>query len=416
VQHGLEALWWGAAAAPGRARSGGLRIGTVRDEDEFSASDSRLAEVHWPSLEAEPAVVRTLAEARGSEFKPFALLVQDDSGIRAAAMMRVDEIELPVRLGHRLAYRPRCSALVAEPGVIGADDPQAAAALVQGIRAGMRGEHVDAAFIPSVRVGSALARAASAVPWFLRSHFERPALRWRASIPPTRDEFMSALSGHTRSNLRRLERRFHERVPNWSVRRYQRPEDLDAAISEIERVASRTWQRKLGGGFEATAVEVAFYRLAASRDAFRAWVLYDDSKPIAFLNGLVDHDVFVGRFMAYDPDYAPLGPGLYLFSQLIGDICSDDRVHYYDLGPGDSDFKRRFGDQSWLEADVYLARATPKGLRLNLTRSGTKALQYAGKSAVTHNHTAARIWTQRRKQIATTTNPPPRLPWPRTSP
>jgi CelD/BcsL family acetyltransferase involved in cellulose biosynthesis len=361
-------------------------------------------------------VVGALADAREREFKPFVLLIEDETGTRAAAMMRVDEVELPVKLGHRFAYRPRCSALVAEPGVIGADDPRAAAALLEGIRAGMRSEQVHAAFVPSVRVGSALARAAHAVPWVLRGHFERPSIRRRASIPSTKDEFVAALSSHTRHNLRRLEQRFHERVPHASVRRYQSVEDLDAAISEIESVALRTWQRKLGGGFEPTAVEVALYRLAASRDAFRAWVLYDGSQPIAFLNGFVDHDLFRGRFMGYDPAYAPLGPGLYLFSQVVGDLCSDERVRHYDLGPGDSDFKRRFGDQAWLEADLFLTRATPKGVRLNVTRSSAKALHYAGKSAITRNRTASRIWTQRRKQIAGATNSPRRLPSLRTSP
>jgi hypothetical protein len=76
--------------------------------------------------------------------------------------------------------------------------------------------------------------------------------------------------------------------------------------------------------------------------------------------------------------------------------CLPSRFMGYDFGSGDSDFKRRFADESSLEADLFLARTTSTGLGLNIKRSSTKALQYAAKSAVTRYETAGRISMQRR--------------------
>jgi CelD/BcsL family acetyltransferase involved in cellulose biosynthesis len=211
---------------------------------------------------------------------------------------------------------------------------------------------------------------------------------------------VASLGKRTRSKLRGLERRFRDEISAVSTRRFDRVADVDEAMVEMERVAAQTWQRQLGGGFHPTAAERALYDLAASRDAFRAWVLYDGARPIAFLNGLIHDGVFAGRFMGYHPAYARLGPGVYLFSQLIGELCDDARIQHYDLGPGDSDFKRRFGDESWLETDLLLVRPSATGVRVNLTRSSTKALQYAAKSMIQHCEPVSDIWIHNRKHIS----------------
>jgi hypothetical protein len=47
-----------------------------------------------------------------------------------------------------------------------------------------------------------------------------------------------------------------------------------------------------------------------------------------------------------------------------------------------------------------LVRPSAKGLRVNLTRSSTKALQYAAKSMIQHCEPVSDIWIHNRKQIA----------------
>src|SRR4051794_15206031 len=189
----------------------------VRGRSSFAAHRRPFAEIRWGALESDPDCVMALASALGHEFEPFGVLIKDGSGVRAAAMMRFGETELPVSLGYRLAYRPRCLALVAQEGIVGADDPRTARPLLDALRSAMETERVDAALIPGVRVGSALEAAARSVPWLLRGHCEAPRVRWRASIPASRDALISGLGTRTRGKLRRLEARFREQIRNASI-------------------------------------------------------------------------------------------------------------------------------------------------------------------------------------------------------
>jgi CelD/BcsL family acetyltransferase involved in cellulose biosynthesis len=54
---------------------------------------------------------------------------------------------------------------------------------------------------------------------------------------------------------------------------------------------------------------------------------------------------------------------------VIESLCAEDGVHTIDYGSGDADYKRRFGSDSWLEADqaIFAKRARP--LRINLART-----------------------------------------------
>src|SRR4051794_40996150 len=125
----------------------------VRGGAAFAAPDGPFAGVRWGALESDPAYIVAMARAQGSEFDPYGVLIKVGPEVRAAAVMRVGEAELPVNLGYRLAYRPRCSALIAQGGFVGADDPRAAGRLLHAVRAAMKTDRIDAAMIAGVRVG-----------------------------------------------------------------------------------------------------------------------------------------------------------------------------------------------------------------------------------------------------------------------
>src|SRR5690242_2979736 len=98
----------------------GLTMEIVRGRSSFAADRGPLAQIRWGPLASAPDCVMALASALGHEFEPLGVLIKDGLEVRAAAMMRFGEAELPVSLGYRLAYRPRCLALVAQRGIVGA--------------------------------------------------------------------------------------------------------------------------------------------------------------------------------------------------------------------------------------------------------------------------------------------------------
>jgi hypothetical protein len=286
-------------------------------------------------------------------------------------------------------------------GIFDGGDREAAEALIAAIRTALREENLTAAFLPRVRTGSAVLASVEAASPLVRSHFEQQEIHRRAQIPRSREEFAAALSRNTRRNISRAERSLRERIDQLTVRMYSGGDDLDVALADLERVASRTWQRRAGGGFTASAVELALYKVAISRDAFRAWILYDGSLPIAFLHGYAFGGGFSGRYMGYDPAYADCRPGLYLFFELAGDLCADDRIAFYDFGPGDSQFKRSLSDEEWFESNVFLFAARPGAVIVNVTRSAVSAAPYLAKKAVGRFELLDRAWARRRKGAAT---------------
>jgi hypothetical protein len=378
-----------------------LTVEVIRDRASFDDPDGPLARIDWSELDADPDVVLELARARGGEFRPYAIVVRRDEQIVAAATMRIDLVDLAVRVGHRQAYRLRRPGLVAQHGgVFDGGDREGADALVAAIRTALREENLTAAMLPRVRGGSAVLESVHTVSPWLRSHFEQQEIHRRTTIPGSRDEFAAALSRNTRRNISRAEKSLRRRIDQLTVRLYSSEDELDEALAELERVASRTWQRRAGGGFTASPVELALYRAAISRDAFRAWILYDGSLPIAFLHGYAFGGGFSGRYMGYDPAYADCRPGLYLFFQLVRDLCADERIAFYDFGPGDSQFKRSLGDEEWTESDVVLFAAHPGAVLVNVTRSTVSAAAYFAKKAVVRFELLDRAWARRRKGAA----------------
>jgi hypothetical protein len=374
----------------------------IRDSASFEDPDGPLTRVQWSELDAEPDVVLELATARGGEFRPYAIVVRRGEQIVAAATMRIDLVDLSVRVGPRQAYRFRRLGLVVQHGgVFDGGDREGADALLAAIRTALRDEGLTAAILPRVRSGSSVLASVHTVSPWLRSHFEQPEIHRRTRIPRSRDEFAAGLSRNTRRNISRAEKSLRRRTDQLSVRLYSSGDELDQALADLERVASRTWQRTAGGGFTASPIELALYRAAISRDGFRAWILYDGTLPIAFLHGYAYGGGFWGRYMGYDPAYADCRPGLYLFFELVRDLCADERVAFYDFGPGDSQFKRSLSDDEWTESNVVLFAAQPDAVVVNVTRSIVSATAYLAKKAVARFELLDRAWARRRKGAAT---------------
>jgi CelD/BcsL family acetyltransferase involved in cellulose biosynthesis len=113
---------------------------------------------------------------------------------------------------------------------------------------------------------------------------------------------------------------------------------------------------------------------------FRAWVLYVRGAPVAFWPG----EAFGGRFRSgipgYDPAFNQYRVGTYVLMRMIEDLCADEAVTLLDFGFGDAEYKRRFGDRSWLEEDVLVYARRLRPAWVNIVRTsflGANAAAFA---------------------------------------
>ena len=107
--------------------------------------------------------------------------------------------------------------------------------------------------------------------------------------------------------------------------------------------------------------------------ALKDKVLYLEGVPVAFWPGYAYSGTFFIGTPGYDPRYAEYRVGQYLMTEMIDDLCRDEDVDYLDYGFGDSEYKRRFADESWEEADALLFAPTFKGRRIRAGRVAVSA-------------------------------------------
>jgi CelD/BcsL family acetyltransferase involved in cellulose biosynthesis len=120
-----------------------------------------------------------------------------------------------------------------------------------------------------------------------------------------------------------------------------------------------------------------------TRGWLRGYVLYLDDEPSAFWIGTLSNSVFLSAYLAFNPVNGRYSPGTYPLIRAIEEMCQDPRgmqVARIDFGIGDALYKARFGNQSWLEASVYIYARTIKGLWVNALRTSATLTTWMAKA------------------------------------
>lgn len=244
-------------------------------------------------------------------------------------------------------------------GVLGNQSAENSALILRSILDSLGQHEADRAELSNVPLQSPLYRAATTLPgWLSRDHFPLPVTHCRMALPGSFDEFLAALPRATRHNFRTYARRIQAHFPNQiQIQRLDEPEHLEILLGVAEEIASRTDQRKLGGGFLNDAVTREELTLAAEKGVLRAFVLYLADIPCAFLIGKQHGDTMFARFTGYDPQFRRYSPGMYLLLHCVRELCDSSgskRVSSYDFGPGNQRYNNSLSNAKWLEATVHI--------------------------------------------------------------
>jgi CelD/BcsL family acetyltransferase involved in cellulose biosynthesis len=314
------------------------------------------------SLRHEPHVVRPHVLALGAGPRP---------GTIVAA--RIVDVRLPCRLGKSTLYAPRVRALcVLRHGVLGRLDAETAAAIVEELRGALERGDADVILFRHLERGSALHRAAAAdaSPAARRQHAARTNLRWQIDLGRGHAGYLASLSASTRKATRRttarLERELGDRL---AIRVYRGASEVEACLDDVEEVAARTYQRRLGVGYLGDERQRARLKLLASHGWFHASVLYLDGQPVAFELG----ELYGGRFHslagAYDPAHGDLRVGAHLLLQTIGALADAGDASLFDFGFGDAPYKRKLSHRAAEEGDFVVYARRPRPMAISAIRT-----------------------------------------------
>jgi CelD/BcsL family acetyltransferase involved in cellulose biosynthesis len=350
-----------------RPGAGGRSATVLRSVEELEALRST-----WTarSVDADIDYYITVIRTRSEVIRPHVVRFGGD-GAEAMFVGRLELVPLTTSIGYRKIYAPRVRALTqVHGGLIGADDPATMASVVAELRAELAAGEADVLRLPAVPVESALSNTLAVLPFLQRGHRSSIRTRWQLRLPETYEEFLRGRSKSTREYVRRYGKRFEKAFGDEiDVAVYRRPDELDAILRDLPAVAAKTYQHGLGVAFGDSPEHLALTKLGLERGWFRAYVLSVGGAPVAFWHGTAYGGSFSTGTPGFDPAYRDHRVGIYLLLRVIEDLCGDDGVSVLDYGFGEADYKRQFGNESWLESDVLVFAPSFKAARVNLTRT-----------------------------------------------
>jgi CelD/BcsL family acetyltransferase involved in cellulose biosynthesis len=300
------------------------------------------------------------------------LVLERDGAPATIVVARIEEIDLVSRVGYAKLFPARVRAItVSYGGLLGEADEAACSAVLGELRRSLADGEADVLQFRHLAIGSPLHRIATTTPPFrCRQHVSKSHPHWELGVPESLEAFLASCSKSTRDGVKRYRNKLRRELGDRAhVTVFDRPDQLDQMFADVDAVAVKTYQHGLGVAFEGTPRHREQTRLGLERGWFRAYVLYDDGKPIAFWPG----DAYRGRFRTgrpgYDPAYSELRPGTFLLMHILDDLCREGEVRIMDFGTGDAEYKRRYSDRRTDEEDVLVYASTFRAVRINLVRS-----------------------------------------------
>ena len=185
------------------------------------------------------------------------------------------------------------------------------------------------------------------------------------------EAYQQQFSGKTRQTLRRKVRKF-AKVSGGEVdwRCYRSPEEVDRFHELARQVSQQTYQeRLLDAGLPDTDAFLALSRERAERDQLRAYLLFLDDEPVAYLYCPARDRVLLYSFLGYRPDVSHLSPGTVLQWLVLESLFEEGRFEVFDFCAGDSPHKAHFGSAHQYCADLYYLRRRPRALAVGLSHA-----------------------------------------------
>lgn len=315
---------------------------------------------------------------------PTIVHMRNPGGRDLMAVSRRETLHIPFRFGYaRLGKAVVRAVVVTFDGILGARSAADEAALMKELYGFLDRGEAEFILMRNVPVAGTLFREALAAAGSgLRAMASPPSVRWVADIPSTFEEFLQRRSSKSRSTIRRKARQLEDTFANVRVHRYCRPDELATMCAEMEQVASKSYQRRLGVGFTGTPMQIALIRHGLEMGRYRTWMLYLNGQPVAFWNGFAYRDTFFIGTPAFDPEYGKHSVGSYAMMHMMEDLCAEPAITRLDFGHGEADYKSAFGRADRLESDVYLAaRRLSPVLLLTALRANTLVESWAKQAA-----------------------------------
>lgn len=195
--------------------------------------------------------------------------------------------------------------------------------------------------------------------------------RHMIDFPATHEDYCSKFNSKTRSTLRRKVKQFGE----CRLELINKPFQIPDFLANAQEISKQSWQSDLLGlRILNDEFETEVFTFLATQNSLRAYLLWQDDKPVSFCIGTQHNGVFNYEEVGYDRDFSKKSPGQVLVIKMIEEMYEREQPTVFDFGGGDSEYKRQFGTRISESGHVWLLRPGMRSRMIVGYLSGRRAL------------------------------------------
>jgi CelD/BcsL family acetyltransferase involved in cellulose biosynthesis len=179
-------------------------------------------------------------------------------------------------------------------------------------------------------------------------------------------DYLAKFSSKTRSTLKRKVKKFAERSGGEvAFRSFSKPHEIEGFYKVAREVSSKTYQDRLfHSGLPDTPQFAQQLTNLASKGQVRAYLLFDGTRPIAYLYCPMIDGILYYDFLGYDPEYSEYSPGTILQYFALEQLFAEGIARVFDFTQGGGSHKEFFATHCVSCADIYYFRPSVRSLAL----------------------------------------------------
>jgi hypothetical protein len=328
--------------------------------------------------------------------RPHVVVTYRNGSPQALLLGRLEEKPMEFRVGYSRFKTNKIRVLTfIHGGIVGGAVDHDAVCLVESIRSSLRSGEAEVACFESLDVSGPLFVRSLDSSGFLTRRLLDNNRHYSRILDVGSKTFLESLTSNERNNHKRRTRKlFDSHKERIRIECFRKPSEVDRLMRDAETVTSKSYQRGLGVGFCLTLQTRERFDFEASRGWLRGYVLYIGEEPAAYWIGSLYRGTFYSGYMAYDPVQAKTAPGTYLTVEVLRDLSvsnAHEPAVNVDFGPGEAEYKARFGNRSQVLAKVFMFAPRFRGRLLHVLWVFSLAINFAGRRILPWMTVAARL-------------------------
>ncbi len=217
-------------------------------------------------------------------------------------------------------------------------------------------EDADGYLVTSLPETAFAALRDSSLSAFVRQRYVRYHIDLRMGV----DAWLAGLSASARSGLKRKARKLAAaNGGQLDVRAYHSAAEFVAFHPMARAISATTYQEKLlDAGLPDDPASTEHLSALAAADRLRAWLMFVDDVPVAYLCCAADGESLRYDHVGHDPAFNDLSPGAVLQVEAMRALFAEARFARFDFTEGEGQHKRQFSTGGVACVDVLLLRPT----------------------------------------------------------